>query len=92
LSVMNIMGKAKIDIRPSAAAIHPKTGDLYIISSQDKLLIIMKDGVVKASYKLPKKTFRQPEGLTFAPNGDMYISNEAAEAIANILAFRYKPQ
>ena len=92
LTVLNLMGKLKIDIRPSAAAIHPKTGELYIISAQDRLLIIMKDGIVKASYKLPKKTFRQPEGLTFAPNGDMYISNEAAEAIANILAFRYNPK
>jgi hypothetical protein len=90
LAVKQAMGKQKIDIRPSAAAIHPKTGELYIISSQDRLLIIMKDGIVKSSYKLPKKTFRQPEGLTFAPNGDMYISNEAGESIANILAFRYQ--
>jgi hypothetical protein len=89
LTVMNLMGKKKIDVRPSAAAIHPKTGELYIISSQDRLIIIMKDGVVTATYKLSKKMFRQPEGLTFAPNGDMYISNEAAESIANILAFRY---
>jgi hypothetical protein len=92
LTVMKLMGKQKIEVRPSAAAIHPKTGELYILSSQDKLLIIMKDGVVTASYKLSKKMFRQPEGLTFAPNGDMFISNEAAEAIANVLEFRYKPK
>jgi len=92
LAVMNLMGKKKIDVRPSAAAIHPKTGELYIISSQDRLIIIMKNGVVTATYKLSKKMFRQPEGLTFAPNGDMYISNEAAESIANILAFRYTPK
>lgn len=92
LTIMNLMGKQKIDVRPSAAAIHPKTGELYIVSSQDKLLVIMKDGKVTASYKLSKKIFRQPEGLAFAPNGDMYISNEAAESIANILAFRYHPK
>jgi hypothetical protein len=89
LAVMKQLAKQKIDLRPSAAAIHPKTGDLYIISSQDRLLIIMKNGVVTATYKLSKKMFRQPEGLTFSPNGDMYISNEAVESIANILAFRY---
>ncbi len=91
-AVMKLMGKQKIDVRPSAAAVHPKTGELYIVSSQDRLLIIMKNGAVTASYKLSKKMFRQPEGLCFAPNGDMYISNEAVEAIANILAFRYKPK
>ena len=92
LTIMKLLGKQKIEVRPSAAAIHPKTGELYILSSQDKLLIIMKGGVVTASYKLSKKMFRQPEGIAFAPNGDMFISNEAAEAIANVLEFRYTPK
>jgi len=31
--------------------------------------------------------FNQPEGLTFAPNGDLYISNEGGEGVATILKF-----
>ena len=86
-----IIGKTHASIRPSGAAFHPITGELYILSIHDRMLLIMKDGILKNAYSLPKKTFRQPEGITFSPNGDMYISNEAVEAIANVLKFSYQP-
>jgi hypothetical protein len=91
VSIMNILQKKKIECRPSGAAINPLTGELYIISSSDRLLLIMKDGMMKQAFKLPKEFFRQPEGICFAPNGDLYISNEAKGEIANILLFRYDP-
>lgn len=79
-------------LRPSAAAIHPIQKKLYILSSQQKLLIIAStEGKVEQVYKLDKKLFKQPEGICFKPNGDLYISNEAAEGYANILYFAYKP-
>jgi streptogramin lyase len=49
----------------------------------------MKDGAVKQVFKLDKATFRQPEGICFAANGDLYISNEAQDATGNILLFKY---
>ncbi len=91
MALVNVVGKPGVTMKPSAAAIHPLTGELYIVSINDRLLIIMKEGQINAAFKLPKKIFRQPEGITFAPNGDMYISNEAGESIANILRFPYKP-
>lgn len=90
-ALVRVLGKAGATMKPSAAAINPLTGELYIVSVNDRLLIIMKDGQITAAYKLPKKNFRQPEGITFAPNGDLYISNEAGESIANILKFPYNP-
>jgi hypothetical protein len=34
--------------------------------------------------------FKQPEGITFTPKGDMIISNEAADrGVAEILLFKY---
>ncbi len=78
--------------KPSAAAINPVTGDLYIISSINKCLVIAdRDGKVKKVYPLDPKVYKQPEGITFSPSGDMYISNETAgEGLPNLLFFKYK--
>lgn len=90
-AITKIRGKEKTDFKPTSAAIHPITGDLYIISVNNRLLLTMSAGEVKQVYKLDKTAFRQPEGICFAANGDMFISNEAQDATANILQFRYDP-
>jgi hypothetical protein len=80
--------------KPSAAAIHPISGDLYIISSVNKLLVIASlDGKIKETYPIDPTVFHHPEGLAFDPAGNMYISNEAEElSPANILFFEYKKE
>ncbi|SFE36123.1 SdiA-regulated [Chitinophaga sp. CF118] len=77
--------------KPSAAAIHPIEKRLYIVAAVNRMLVITDlNGKVLEAHNLKHSIFRQPEGITFAPNGDMYISNEAAdEAQANILKFKY---
>lgn len=78
--------------KPSAAAIHPLTGELYILASVNHALVILnKDHSVKSTYIINPSLFKQPEGLTFTPKGDMIISNESAErgTAANILFFKY---
>lgn len=79
--------------RPSAAAIHPIEKRLYIVASINKLLVVADfNGKVLETHHLPSKHFNQPEGLTFAPNGDMYISNEGDEEnTADILKYKYQP-
>jgi uncharacterized protein YjiK len=79
-------------LKVSAAALHPLTGELYIVSSISKALVITdRTGKTKSIYKLNPKTFKQPEGITFTPWGDMIISNEAAgEGLPNLLVFKYK--
>lgn len=81
----------KFDLRVSGAAVHPLTGDIYMVSAINKLLIILdKDHGVKAFYPL-SGIFKQPEGITFADNGTLIISNEAADAgAADLLIFNYK--
>lgn len=80
------------EFKPSAAAIHPITKKLFIVASVGKLLVIAdKKGKVEEVFHLDPDLFNQPEGMTFAPNGDLYISNEGGEGIANILKFVYKP-
>ncbi|HVI47027.1 MAG TPA: hypothetical protein VM802_19275 [Chitinophaga sp.] len=80
--------------KPSAAAIHPIEKRLYIVASVNGLLVIADlNGHVQEAYNLKHRLFLQPEGLAFAPNGDMYISNEGGyDGVANILKFTYKPR
>jgi uncharacterized protein YjiK len=77
-------------IKPSAGAVNPLTGEWYIISSINKALIVLnKDHSLKQLYKLDPVLFKQPEGLTFTPKGDLIISNESAdEGEANLLFFK----
>lgn len=79
--------------KPSAIAMHPLQKQLYILSGVNKMLIILDSNRnVVSAYKLDPHEFRQPEGITFTDNGDMYISNEANDdSYANILKFIYQP-
>lgn len=71
---------------PSEIEMHPATGDYYILDGHNpRLLITGKDGQPKKLELLNKADFSQPEGLTFTPEGTLYISNEAGDGPANIL-------
>ncbi len=86
------IGEKKIRFKPSAAAINPVTRELYIISAVNDLLVIADDaGRTKKVFKIDGGLFKQPEGITFSPQGTMIISNEAADiGVANILIFPYQ--
>jgi len=87
------LGKDKVRFKPSAANIHPITGDLYMVSAVNNVLVVATNkGVIKNIYPLNKQLFKQPEGITFSNDGAMMISNEAAdEGVGNILFYPYKP-
>ena len=82
------IGKGKF--KPSSAAIHPIEKKLYVLCSTGRLLLVCSlSGVVESAWPLELSLYNQPEGITFAPNGDMYISNEAGESKATILKLAY---
>lgn len=85
--------KLKTSLNPSALAKNPKTGEWYILSSTNKLLLVTDaDWKIKAAHKLNSSTFNQPEGLAFDGRLDLYVSNEGDEVNdGNILKFRYLP-
>jgi uncharacterized protein YjiK len=90
-----VTAQQKVDekrFKPSAAAIHPITGELYIISSVNKVLAIAdRIGKIKHIYPLDPQLYKQPEGIAFTPSGDMFISNEAADVgLSNLLYHKYK--
>jgi uncharacterized protein YjiK len=85
-------GEAKMKFKPSAATINPLTGDVWIVSAVNGLLVITgRDGVVKKVYKLNRGLFTQPEGITFTPWGDLLISNEAGDKYNVPTLFIFKP-
>lgn len=79
------------DFKPSAAAIHPVDGRLYILASAGQLLVIAdRRGNVEEVYRLNPDHHPQAEGIAFAPNGAMYISNEGKYGAATLKMYSYK--
>ncbi|TDH25103.1 hypothetical protein EXU57_13400 [Segetibacter sp. 3557_3] len=87
-----MLGVQKEKFKPSAAAIHPITKELYIVFSVNKAIVIAdRSGVVKFAVPLDPLIYKQPEGITFTPKGDLLISNESAETgPGNILVLKQK--
>jgi len=76
-------GKNK-PIRPSEIDIHPVTNEIFITDGPGARLLIMdSSGIIKKLYQLGKG-FCQPEGITFSPDGEVFISNEGRKQAGNI--------
>jgi uncharacterized protein YjiK len=77
-------------LQPSAAAINPKLQKLFIISSASHQLVIADlNGNPESVFRLSPKLFPQPEGITFNPKGDMFITNEGLNSKATLLKFYF---
>jgi len=64
-------------MQPSDLEVLPATGDLYITDGANpKLLIMDAQGKPKALHHLSKSDFPQPEGISFSPSGELYLSSE----------------
>jgi uncharacterized protein YjiK len=83
---------SKVRFKPSSSAVHPETGEIYMISAVNKVLVVAdKKGLVKHVYKLNPSIYKQPEGISFSPTGDLLISNEInLGEYATILIFKRK--
>lgn len=77
--------------KPSGIAVSHTTGQIFIIASEGKkLLVLAEDGHKEALISLNPTTFRQPEGICFIPNGDLFISSEGKGSDGYILKFVVK--
>ncbi|RYZ54750.1 MAG: hypothetical protein EOP49_04435 [Sphingobacteriales bacterium] len=87
-------GETKMKFKPSAATINPITGDVFIISAINKILVVAdRQGNAKQVYRVDPGMFKQPEGICFMTDGTMIISNEFADVgVANLLIFPYNPK
>jgi uncharacterized protein YjiK len=85
--------RAALRFMPSAVAVHPHTGEIFVLSAADRALATFDAaGRVTAFAPLDPGMFRQPEGITFQANGDLVITNEGAGRQATLLVFRQKPR
>ena len=74
----------------SGVAVHPKKKEVFAISSEGKfLLVLSREGKILNFTDLPRKKYKQPEGICFSPEGDLFISNEGRGGAGNILHFEY---
>lgn len=77
--------------KPSGIAVHPITGHWYVLTSAGKrLLVTNRQAEILYSEPLDAKQFRQPEGICFAPNGDLFIASEGDGKKGYLMMFRYK--
>jgi len=89
--IESLMQEKKVRFKPSAAAIHPLTGRLFIISAINKVLVVAHpNGNPEKIYRINPRLYKQPEGITFTPEGHLLVSNESKDiGAANILIFKY---
>ncbi|MEQ6117932.1 SdiA-regulated domain-containing protein [Reichenbachiella sp. MALMAid0571] len=87
----NAYEEKRINFHPSGIALHPIDGNYYIIASTGKLMIVVsREGKIHASYPISPGILGQPEGICFAPNGDLFISSEGEGDKGYILRFEMK--
>lgn len=77
----------------SGIAIHPFSGDVYVISTALKRLVVLDyvTGKILAVARLDKKMLPQPEGIAFDSEGNLFISSEGKkDEDAMLLRFDYQ--
>jgi uncharacterized protein YjiK len=74
---------------PSEISIDPFNNDVYILSSVGKTILQLdEDGTIISAYHLDPEIYKQPEGLTFSADGNMFISDEGREGKANLIRIK----
>lgn len=74
---------------PSALAIDPKSGHIYLLSTTGRMLVVLdRDlGTIIGVAYLPRAIFTQPEGMTFDKEANLYISSEGRDDRGAIMRF-----
>jgi uncharacterized protein YjiK len=72
--------------KTSSIAFHPITKELYVLSSINKIILVIDGaGGIKKIIPLNGSFFSQPEGIAFDSKGMLYISNEGKKNPGNII-------
>jgi uncharacterized protein YjiK len=76
----------------SGCDIDPLTKDLYVISAVNEWLFVFDSdkGQLKHAERLSIEEFKQPEGICFDDDGDLYIASEGKSEKAILAVFRRK--
>jgi uncharacterized protein YjiK len=92
-SIAKRLEEDQLKLKPSAVAVNPSTKDLWILASENQILIVTDSkGATKEVYTLDPKLFPQPEGIAFTPWGNLIISNEAGDKYGTATLLIFKPK
>lgn len=77
------------DFSPSAIAVQPGTGYIYLLSSRGRALVVLdgSTGQILSVVALRRRVHAQPEGLSFDAKGSMYLTNEGRSGRAVLHRF-----
>ncbi|HUH34189.1 MAG TPA: SdiA-regulated domain-containing protein [Daejeonella sp.] len=77
--------------RSSAITVDPKSDNIFVLSSINNLIAVLTpEGKMSQIIQFEGKEHKQPEGLAFAENGKLYVSNEAGKnGKSNIIELEY---
>jgi len=79
------------DFSPSAIIKNKKTGTFFILSSRDKAVAEMTaSGKIINLVKLDEYRHNQPEGIEFAPDGSLLISDEGGSGRGTLTRYSMK--
>ncbi|MBN2528250.1 MAG: hypothetical protein JXR76_17790 [Deltaproteobacteria bacterium] len=82
--------KDRLRFMPAAVAVHPVTGEIYIVSSVDRTLIsINRQQKITGFTMLDPQLFLQPEGIAFLPDGTLVVVNESPKKKPGLLLFKW---
>ncbi|MEM9928813.1 MAG: SdiA-regulated domain-containing protein [Bacteroidota bacterium] len=85
--------KSRYSFKPSGVAVDPITQDVFVLASVGKVLVVIgRDNKLKHVELLKEKVFRQPEGITFSPSGDLYLSSEGRGEKGIVVTFKRQGQ
>lgn len=85
------LSKIKQTFNPSGIERNPYTGTFFIIAANGNAIIeISKNGELIDITKLPPVIYEQPEGITFAPDRSLIISNEGDYERGSIVIHKYQ--
>jgi hypothetical protein len=75
--------------KTSAIALHPVTKKLFLLSADDYLFFVFDNtGKIEYIELLNKELFAKAEGITFLPDGTMFISNEGVTKKPTLVKFK----
>lgn len=74
---------------PSGIAVHPLTGDVYVLSTALKRLVVLdyQTGKIRYAVRLDKKVLPQPEGIAFDSEGNLFLASEGKKGEGMLLRF-----
>ncbi len=77
---------------PSGIAVHPKTKDVFVISTALKRLVALDHttGKIRYAIRLNKDLLPQPEGIAFDQQGNLFLSSEGKKGEGILLRFDYR--